>query len=180
MMDAEGGSQESGRSMADEGARVNAQWSPGSPIAAGRERTKIFNSDDITNKIKQGSILQNKADKPFGISEFFLKMRIIDTKTTILQTKAVIPFGINVFPLKARRAPQIRRNREANATAAAFWSHGVRVHECSARPKPCGVMDCARASSGKRPSVRTFRPQPMDTMTYGHIPVVKLPIFTTT
>jgi hypothetical protein len=166
--------------MTREVARVNAQWSPGSPIAARRERTKIFNSDDITNKIKQGPILQNEVDKPFGINEFFLKGRKIDTKTTVLQTKAVVPFGINAFPLEARRAPHIRRKRETSATAAPLWSHGVRVHARSARPKPCGVMDCVRASSGKRPSVRTFRPQPTDTMTYGHILTMKLPIFTTT
>jgi hypothetical protein len=71
MMDAEGGSQESGRSMAGEGARVNAQRSSSSPLAARREPSKIFNSNDIANKIKRRPFLQNKAVNLFGINGFF-------------------------------------------------------------------------------------------------------------
>jgi hypothetical protein len=40
-MDAEGGSQESGRGMTDEGARVKAEWSWSSPMAAKGEASYL-------------------------------------------------------------------------------------------------------------------------------------------
>jgi hypothetical protein len=90
-------------------------------------------------------------------------------KTSILQKQAVKPFGISSFPRKARRAPQIRWNKETNAKAAAPWLRGVRLQGQDAHAKPYGVMDCVRVSSRKRTSVQPFRPRPKNTMISGHI-----------